>query len=119
MKYLIDLETIVNINSYTQNKSGVDKVSRIMTTWLEKLGFSPTVYERELIGDHILHVTPKEENLPNILLLGHNDTVFPEGYFEGFTQDEEFIYGPGVCDMKGGNIVALQALRNLFFKIKR
>jgi len=32
MKYLIDLETIVNINSYTQNKSGVDKVSRIITT---------------------------------------------------------------------------------------
>ena len=119
MKYLKDLEKIVNINSYTQNKSGVDTVSKIMSAWLEELGFTPIVYERELVGDHILHVTPKEENLPNILLLGHNDTVFPDGYFEGFTQDEEFIYGPGVCDMKGGNIVALQALRNLFTQNKK
>ncbi|WP_024954824.1 M20 family metallopeptidase [Sulfurospirillum arcachonense] len=114
MKYLLDLEKIVTINSYTQNKAGVDEVSQIMSGWLEELGFKTITYNRELIGDHHLHVSPKKENLPNILLLGHNDTVFPNGYFEGFSEDDEYIYGPGVCDMKGGNIVALEALRNIY-----
>ena len=116
MDYLKDLEKIVNINSYTQNKSGVDKVSNVMSSWLKKIGFSLNVYERETVGNHTLYKTPKIEGLKNILLLGHNDTVFPEGYFEGYTEDKEYIYGPGVCDMKGGNIVALQSLRNIYKK---
>ena len=37
---------------------------------------------------------------------------FPKDYFETYKEDDEWIYGPGVCDMKGGNIVALQSLRN-------
>ncbi len=116
MDYLKDLEKIVNINSYTQNKSGVDKVSNVMSSWLKKIGFSLNVYERETVGNHTLYKTPKIEGFKNILLLGHNDTVFPEGYFEGYTEDKEYIYGPGVCDMKGGNIVALQSLRNIYKK---
>lgn len=56
----------------------------------------------------------KKEGFAKILLLGHNDTVFAPNTFEGFSEDEEWIYGPGVCDMKGGNIVALEALRNIY-----
>ncbi len=114
LQYLKDLEKIVNINSFTANKAGVDKVGQVMTTWLEELGFTTKVFKREFIGDHLLFKTPRKEGLPNILLLGHNDTVFPQGYFETFKQDETWVYGPGVCDMKGGNIVALEALRNLY-----
>lgn len=116
MDYLKDLEKIVNINSYTQNKSGVDRVGKVMSSWLEEIGFSSNVYEREVVGNHILFTTPKKKGLKNILLLGHNDTVFPEGYFEDYREDKEYIYGPGVCDMKGGNIVALQSLRNIYKK---
>nr|WP_268246191.1 M20/M25/M40 family metallo-hydrolase [Candidatus Sulfurimonas marisnigri] len=47
------------------------------------------------------------------MLLGHIDTVFPPDKFENYSEDNEWVYGPGVCDMKGGNIVALQALREL------
>lgn len=118
MKYLSDLEKIININSHTLNKKGVDSVNEIMTSWLEDLGFKTKTFTRELIGDHTLYQSSKKDNLPKILLLGHNDTVFPKGYFENFSQDEEWIYGPGVCDMKGGNIVALQSLRNIFEKNK-
>lgn len=117
MNYLRDLETIININSYTHNKHGVDEVSGYMSKWLEDLGFSKKIYKRELIGDHILYQSAKKDG-KKILLLGHNDTVFPKGYFEGFSEDEDWIYGPGVCDMKGGNIVALQSLRNIFNKNK-
>jgi len=116
MQYLKDLAKIININSYTDNKNGVDKVGNIMSNWLEELGFKTKIYKCQSIGNHLLHVTPKINNIPNILLLGHNDTVFPQGYFEGYSEDEDYIYGPGVCDMKGGNIVALQALRELHKK---
>lgn len=115
MGYLEDLEKIVIINSHTQNKHGVDQVSKVMSSWLLELGFNSETFNRELIGDHVLYKSEQKAG-PRILLLGHNDTVFPEGYFEGFTQDEDWVYGPGVCDMKGGNIVALEALRNIFKK---
>ena len=115
MIYLTDLQKIININSYTKNKAGVDKVSKLMSTWLIKLGFLDNCYERETIGNHHLYTTEKKEGL-RILLLGHNDTVFPKGKFENYTEDEIWIYGPGVCDMKGGNMVALQALRNVYEK---
>ncbi len=114
MPYIKNLEEIVNINSYTKNKDGVDKVGKKMSLWLEEIGFSTKVYKREEIGNHFLHSSTKKSNLPKILLLGHNDTVFPENTFEGFSKDKDWIYGPGVCDMKGGNIVALQALRNVY-----
>jgi len=48
-----------------------------------------------------------------MLLLGHIDTVFPPGEFEVWREEDDWIYGPGVCDMKGGNYVALEALRRL------
>ncbi len=113
MQYLKHLEQIININSYTKNKQGVDKVGKLMSTWLEQLDFITTVYKRKDIGNHILYKSQKTIGT-KILLLGHNDTVFPPNSFEGFSKDARWVYGPGVCDMKGGNIVALQSLRNIF-----
>ena len=112
MNYFNDLETIIKINSYTKNKSGVDKVGKIFDKWLEELGYKVDVYEREHIGSH-RHYKSKMTSGKKLLLLGHLDTVFPPNKFEHYTEDEEWIYGPGACDMKGGNIVALQALREL------
>lgn len=117
MEYLKKLEEIVNINSYTKNKLGVDKVGDFMSTWLLELGFKQSVYARESIGNH-LHFTSQKNDGIKILLLGHNDTVFPPNTFEGFSEDSLWVYGPGVCDMKGGNIVALESLRNLYKKNK-
>ena len=113
MQYLNYLEKICKINSFTQNKAGVDRVGKQMQEWLEEIGFKTEVHERASIGNHLLFISPKVDG-KKILLLGHNDTVFPEGEFEEFSQDDEWIYGAGVCDMKGGNIVALEALKNIY-----
>jgi len=113
MHYLHDLRTIVNINSYTNNKSGVDKVALCFDAWFKELGFSIKTHYRELIGNHKHYASKKTSDSKKLLLLGHLDTVFPPNEFEDFSEDEDWIYGPGVCDMKGGNIVALQALREL------
>lgn len=113
MEYLKDLESVININSYTQNKRGVDRVGKIFDEWLAAIGFSTEIYEREHIGNHRHYKSPANSNEKKLLLLGHLDTVFPPNKFENYSEDNEWIYGPGVCDMKGGNIVALQALREL------
>ncbi|WP_319381355.1 M20 family metallopeptidase [Thiomicrorhabdus sp.] len=112
MDYLQDLEKIVLINSYTKNKAGVDRVGNCFDEWLASLGFEVKRFQRESIGDHRYYRSAKSKGA-KLLLLGHLDTVFPPEKFDGFHSDEQWIYGPGVCDMKGGNIVFLQALRNL------
>jgi len=115
-KFFQDLKKIIEINSYTQNKSGVDKVGKVFQKWFEEIGFKTTVFKRELIGDHLFFESPKKEG-KKILFLGHLDTVFPKGEFEKYSEDETWVYGPGVCDMKGGNLVALEALRRQTKKI--
>lgn len=112
MIFFENLKALIDINSYTKNKEGVDNISKIMTSWFNDLGFENICYERKTLGNHNLYVSPRTDGL-KILLLGHNDTVFPKGKFENYSEDENWVYGPGVCDMKGGNMVALQALRNI------
>ncbi|WP_448546602.1 M20 family metallopeptidase [Thalassotalea fusca] len=106
------LAQLVNINSYTKNKVGVDAVASLYSQWMKELGFAVNRYKRAEIGDHLHFISSKQVG-KKVLLLGHFDTVFPPQTFEGFSEDEGWIYGPGVCDMKGGNMVALEALRNV------
>ncbi|MBA1419606.1 MAG: M20 family metallopeptidase [Epsilonproteobacteria bacterium] len=106
-----ELKSIIEINSWTKNKAGVDKNGEIFASWLQDLGYILEIHQREEIGNH-LHFKSHHKEGKKLLLLGHLDTVFPPDTFENFTEDAEWIYGPGVCDMKGGNYVALQALRN-------
>jgi glutamate carboxypeptidase len=52
---------------------------------------------------------------PGILILGHMDTVHPVGTLSdlAWRQDGARCYGPGILDMKGGNYLALEAVRQL------
>lgn len=52
---------------------------------------------------------------PGILIAGHLDTVHPVGTLEKlpWRRDGNRCYGPGICDMKGGNYLSLEAIRQL------
>lgn len=52
---------------------------------------------------------------PGILISGHMDTVHPIGTLDvlPFKRDGGICYGPGLMDMKGGNYIALDAIRKL------
>jgi glutamate carboxypeptidase len=113
VSYLKDLEKVVKINSYTKNKEGVDKVGLIFDKWFADIGFYVELQQRNDVGDHRYYKSNYIKGAKRVLLLGHLDTVFPPNKFELYSEDEEWIYGAGVCDMKGGNIVALEALRRL------
>lgn len=114
MHYLEDLNTIVSINSYTQNKDGVNLVGSHFDRWFREIGYKIDIHERGEIGSHRYYTSSYNNSTKRLLLLGHLDTVFPPQKFEKFSEDKDWVYGPGVCDMKGGNIVALEALRKLF-----
>ena len=57
--------------------------------------------------------TAGDARLPPVALIGHLDTVFPPGKFEGYRVDGPLRRGPGVLDMKGGLVVVAFALRGL------
>ena len=54
-------------------------------------------------------------DVPGILVLGHLDTVHPVGTLAHLPWriEEDRAYGPGILDMKGGNVIALEAVRAL------
>ncbi len=58
------------------------------------------------------HATP---NVPGVLVMGHLDTVHPVGTLEKLPWRREGgrCWGPGILDMKGGNYLALEAIRQL------
>lgn len=52
---------------------------------------------------------------PGILIVGHLDTVHPVGTLQKlpWRRDGNKCFGPGIYDMKGGNYLALEAIRQL------
>jgi len=52
---------------------------------------------------------------PGILVMGHMDTVHPVGTLNAlpWRRDGNRVYGPGIYDMKGGNYIAIEAIRQL------
>jgi glutamate carboxypeptidase len=52
---------------------------------------------------------------PGILVMGHLDTVHPIGTLAAlpWRRDGERCYGPGILDMKAGNYLACEAIRQL------
>ena len=56
-----------------------------------------------------------DQGRPGILVSGHLDTVHPLGVIKvnPYRHEDGKIYGPGIQDMKGGNFVALEAMRQI------
>jgi glutamate carboxypeptidase len=68
------------------------------------------------LGDCVRATFPHaDQNQPGILVMGHMDTVHPIGTLAKlpFRREGNINWGPGICDMKGGNYAALEAIRQL------
>ena len=105
---------LVEINSYTENPEGGRKVGALLRELFARDGLEAVVRPSERFADHLVFRSRPE--LPNrgaVALVGHLDTVFPPGTFEGYRADERLARGPGVLDMKGGLVVIAFALRAL------
>lgn len=118
--YLDDLKTIVNIDSGTYTKAGIDRVGAYLADRFSNFGFSSTFDKQQAYGDNLVAVhkgnAPKG---PRILLLGHIDTVFSAGEVEKrpFALSERngmhIATGPGVLDMKSGVLIGMYGVHLL------
>ena len=110
------LEETVNISSGTMNHQGIRALGAVMDRELETLGFKtewiemPEEMQRagHLFGRHY------SDGKKRVLLIGHLDTVFEaDDGFQSYSRDGDTAFGPGVEDMKAGNVVILYALKAL------
>ena len=102
------LEKIVNINSYTHNLTGIEKVANCIINEAKNYGFNfEKIYpSNDSSRFHLI----LNKNLKNNFygIVGHIDTVHPsESVFNKLTSKDDKLIGPGVNDMKGGVVVAL------------
>jgi len=114
------LRDIVNTDSNTRDKEGVNAVVSRIQEFLNTSQVATHIAKNRQAGDH-LHAGLCAEDVPirPVLLLGHCDTVFPKGEaaMRPFRIEGGRAYGPGVADMKGGlviNAFVLAALRAHF-----
>ncbi|AHG18580.1 peptidase M20 [Chania multitudinisentens RB-25] len=115
-QYIQELETLVNVDCGTQTVSGVAKVAGIMTLLWQKEGWhTANVDLGPQVGPGVLVTNKPQAKRFDVLLVGHLDTVFPEGTVaeRPMSRDETRLYGPGVSDMKSGLLNMLWAIRRL------
>ena len=91
----------VEVNSYTTNVAGVNEVGAMLREAFALPSLALTVIPGgDGYGEHLVWRTAAP-GAP-ILLIGHHDTVFPPGHFEGWREEGGRAIGPGALDMKGG-----------------
>lgn len=111
---LTKLEEIVNIDSGSRFKAGVDEVGDRLAREYKKIGFTVKIHENKTLGNNLV-LKHKSVKLPKILVIAHMDTVFPEGTAKErpFRIENGYAYGPGVADMKASHISLLYAMKYL------
>ena len=113
------LEEVVNIDSGSFDKAGVDAVGERFRQFFADRAIPTSTEPSESYGDAIFAtVGEAPDGAKPVLLMGHRDTVFPKGEAarRPFRIENGRGYGPGAADMKAGlvmNAFVLAAFRYL------
>src|ERR1051325_653350 len=109
------LQTAVNINSGTHNFAGVRAVGDLFRKEFDALGFKTIWVDGAAVkrAGHLVADPPGSG--PRIVLVGHLDPVFEaDSPFQRFERiDDKTARGPGIIDMKGGDVIIVFALKAL------
>ncbi len=112
--FLADLERLVNLDCGSYTRDGVNEVAAWTAAFLERLGASVTRHPDPdgILGDTVEAVLEGEPGGPRAILLGHTDTVFPEGTAADrpLAIRDGIATGPGVTDMKAGLLTLLYGM---------
>lgn len=113
--YLVDLETLVNIDSVSTDPAGTTQVGNFLAEKFKGLGWQ---IKSEVYDDTIgpcLKITNSESDKYDILLLAHMDTVFPIGTAKErpYSEKDGRAYGPGVIDCKAGLLSIFYVLESM------
>lgn len=106
------LRRAVDLPSATENHAGVRRVGELFAAELRSIGFETRWVELPAEVGRAGHLVAEHrgDRGRRVLMIGHLDTVL-EG--EPFRRDGERAYGSGASDMKGGDVVIVEALRAL------
>ena len=108
------LAELVEVNSFTENVDGGRKVAAMLEELYAIDGLESRRVTSTRFADHLVVSSAwRSRGQAPIALVGHLDTVFPPGLFEGYRRDGDLARGPGVLDMKGGLVVVAWALKAL------
>src|SRR5262245_29375278 len=109
------LAELVSVNSFTENTEGGNAVGAMLAELfaIDGLELSRVKSTSGRFADHVIISSGWKDRGAPIALVGHLDTVFPPGTFEGWRRDGDLARGPGVLDMKGGLVVVAWALKAL------
>ena len=110
------VEKVVNINSGTLNIAGNKAVGEIFKSELDELGFNTywVTYPETIKRSGHLFAEMRGGKGERIVMIGHLDTVFePDSPFQKFTRDGDTAYGPGVSDMKAGDVSMIYVMKAL------
>ena len=110
------LERSVNINSGTMNHEGVREVGKLFREQFDQLGFKTRWIDMPPAVQRAGHLVATREGKQGkrLLLIGHLDTVFEkDSPVQLWKRDGDRVRGQGVNDMKGGDVIIIEALRAL------
>jgi len=105
------LREMVDIDSGSYNKPGIDAVGAVVRRFLASQDIPVETIPQQHHGDCLRAAVPWDGPAGNaggnIVLMGHRDTVFPDGEVSRrpFTIRDGVAYGPGVADMKAGLVM--------------
>lgn len=110
------LERAVRINSGTLNPEGVREVGALFRAEFDALGFATRWIDMPAEMQRAGHLVATREGRQGkrLLLIGHLDTVFEKNSpVIPWDPRGDRVRGQGVSDMKGGDVVMVEALRAL------
>jgi len=107
------LRSLVEIESPSTDKAGVDRLGAHLETRLRALGASVERIPQAAVGDQL--VARWGDGSGGVLLLAHMDTVYAPGTLKDWAwqDDGEKLRGPGVLDMKASLAIAATAVQGL------
>lgn len=113
--YLKQLETLVNIDSGSKNAAGINRVADCLEQWYRELGWNVEAISVGEETGRVLLITNRPADHYDVMFVGHMDTVFPDGTAKErpFRIEGENCYGPGVGDMKNGDVAMYHVAANL------
>jgi glutamate carboxypeptidase len=113
---LAGLRPWIECESPTWDAAAVNRMMDLASRDLALLGATvERIPGRMGFGDCVRARFPHPSAAPGILVMGHLDTVHPVGTLAAlpFRVEGPRCYGPGICDMKGGDYLSLEAIRQL------
>lgn len=118
--FLAGLRELVAIDSGTDDPAGVNAVLGVLEGWMRGDGWElerrrcGPLEDGPALGD-LLVGRIEGRGRGRVLLVGHADTVFERGTAAArpLRVEDGRVLGPGVCDMKGGLVLGLAAVRAL------